>query len=427
MIRHSVLPSTATTVAVRARVVFPVAAPPMFDGIVTMHGGRVKQIGVKAPAGVPITDMGDVALLPGMVNAHTHLDLSDRKKRLGNAGMPMPDWVRLVVNERTTPKKKLAAVNNGAKQSLCEGVTTLGDIATYDPHDLPTDACTPRALRFHEVIGFSQARAPSAHSGLVKKLKASKAEGAPQLDGLPMEGVAPHAPYTVSPPLLRNLVGAAAEWQMPVAFHLAESKEEIEFLTTGAGGFQEILEERSMWDPWAVPRGSAPLDYLRILTRAPHALVVHGNYLERKELAFISRHRDSMSLVYCPRSHAYFGHDPYPLETALQLGVRVCLGTDSLASNPDLSILNEMRVTAARHPRVPAETILEMGTLASAHAMGLGSLVGALSPGRYADMTAVPIPAGIPDSYADILNAILRDTSPVAQTWLGGEVVDLDC
>lgn len=424
MIRHSVIEKTST--AVRARIVFPVAAPPLFDGVVHMERGKVKQIGTKPPAGVPLTDLGDVALLPGMVNAHTHLDLSDRKKRLGKPGMAMSDWVRLVINERTTPKKKLNAVANGATESIRHGVTTLGDIATYDPQDLATDECSPRALRFYEVIGFSQARAPSAHSGLVKKLKRSKAEGQPRFDGAPMEGVAPHAPYTVSPPLLRQLVGTAAEWQLPVTFHLAESKEELDFLMTGAGGFQEILEERSMWDPWAVPRGSVPLDYLRILTRAPKALVVHGNYLERKELAFLSRHRDSMSLVYCPRTHAYFDHDPYPLETALSLGVRVCLGTDSLASNPDLSVLNEMRIAAARHPRVPGETILEMGTLASAHAMGLGHLVGALSPGRYADMTAVPIPDGIPDAPGDILAAILRDTAPVSQTWLGGEVIDVD-
>ena len=425
MIRQSLIEKTSSLVALRARAVFPVASPPLIDGIVQIEGGKVTHVGTKPPSGVPITDLGDVALMPGMVNAHTHLELSDRRKRIGKAGMPMPDWVRLVVNERITPKKKLAAVAMGAKESLRQGVTTLGDIATYDPNDVATNVASPRALRFHEVIGFSQARAPSAHAGLVKKLKKSKLDGAPELDGTPLEGVSPHAPYTISPPLLRNLVGTAAEWNMPVAFHLAESKEELEFLTTGAGGFQQILEERSMWDPWAVPRGSAPLDYMRILTRAPKALVVHGNYLEHKELAFMSRHRDSMSLVYCPRSHAYFGHDPYPLETALELGVRVCLGTDSLASNPDLSLLNEMRVTAIRHPRVSGETILEMGTLASAHAMGLGHLVGGLSIGRYADMTAVPIPAGVPDAASDILRAILHDTAPVLQTWMGGRAIDV--
>lgn len=425
MNRTSVIKRTSTPVAYRARIVFPVAAPPMLGGIVLVERGKVKQIGPKPPAGFPVTDLGDVALLPGSVNAHTHLDLSDRKRRLGKPGMPMSDWVRLVVNERTTPKKKLNAVGKGATQSLAHGVTTLADIATYDPLDLPKSEVSPRAMRFYEVIGFSQARAPSAHSGLVKKLKNAKLEGVPQLDSVPLHGIAPHAPYTVSPPLLRQLVATAGEWQLPVQFHLAESKQELEFLTTGAGGFQEILEERSMWDPWAVPRGSVPLDYLRILTRAPKALVVHGNYLERKELAFLARHRDSMSLVYCPRTHTYFNHDAYPLETAISLGVRVCLGTDSLASNPDLSVLNEMRVAAARHPRVPHETILEMGTLASAHAIGLGHLVGALSPGRYADMAAVPIPANTPDTPADLLAAILGDTTPVSQTWLAGEAVEV--
>lgn len=424
MIESPVIERTSTLLALRARIVFPVSAPPMLDGVVVVEHGRIKQVSAKAPPGVPITDLGDVALLPGMVNAHTHLEYSDRKRRIGKRGIAMPEWVKQVVAERTTPKKKLNAVASGSTQSLKLGTTTLGDIATYDPAELSLPYLSPRSVRFQEVIGFSQARAPSAHAGLVKKLKKAKADGLPTLDGVPMVGVSPHAPYTVSPPLLRQLVSTATEWNLPVAFHLAESREELDFLTTGAGGFQEILEERSMWDPWAVPRGSVPLDYLRILTRATKALVIHGNYLERKELAFLARHRDAMSIVYCPRTHIYFDHDPYPLEDALSLGVRVCLGTDGLASNPDLSVLNEMRVAHARHPRVPLETILEMGTLASAHALGLGHVVGAIQPGRFADMTAVPIPHGVPDAPFDLLASILRDTAPPVQTWLGGTPVE---
>src|SRR5690606_17160764 len=126
MTRHPDLDQTAT--AVRARIVFPVAAPPLFDGVVHIEGGKVVQVSPKPPAGVPLTDLGDVALFPGMVNAHTHLDLSDRKKRLGKPGTPMSDWVRMVINERTTPKKKLNAVNSGAMQSIRNGVTTLADI-----------------------------------------------------------------------------------------------------------------------------------------------------------------------------------------------------------------------------------------------------------------------------------------------------------
>jgi cytosine/adenosine deaminase-related metal-dependent hydrolase len=426
MIESPVAERVSTQMAVRARVVYPVSAPPMLDGVVVVERGKIKQVSPKPPTGMPVTDLGDVALIPGLVNAHTHLEFSDRKRRIGKRGISMPDWVRQVVAERTTPKKKLNAIASGSTQSLRLGTTSLGDIATYDPAELTLPPMSPRSVRFQEIIGFSQARAPSAHAGLVKKLKKAKLEGLPQLDGAPLVGVSPHAPYTVSPPLLRQLVSTATEWNLPVAFHLAESKEELDFLVTGAGGFQQILEERGMWDPWAVPRGSVPLDYLRILTRASKALVVHGNYLERKELAFLSRHRDAMSLVYCPRTHVFFGHDPYPLEEALSLGVRVCLGTDGLASNPDLSVLNEMRVVAARHPRVPLETILEMGTLASAYALGLGQSVGALQAGRYADMVAVPIPDGVPDAPLDLLAAILRDTSPPLQTWLGGVPVDMD-
>jgi cytosine/adenosine deaminase-related metal-dependent hydrolase len=407
--------------------VFPVTAPPLADGVVVVQSGRVTQIGRKVPPGVEVTDLGNVVLLPGLVNAHTHLEFSDRKKPLGKPGIAMSEWVQLVINQRTTAKKKVAAIAAGQRESLLAGVTTVGEISTTMAGDYLGYPRAPRTLRFHEVIGFSQARANSAHNSVVKRL--GQPSAFPSLETVPgvsLEGISPHAPYTVSPPLVRQIVATAGERNMPVAFHLAESVEELDFLMSGSGGFQAILEERGMWDPWAVPRGSAPLDYLRMLIRSPRALIVHGNYLDRKELAFVGRHRDSLSLVYCPRTHAYFGHTPYPLEEALSLNVRVCLGTDSRASNPDLSLLTEMRLVAARHPRVSAEQILEMATFSAATAMGLDRVCGAIQPQRPADMIAVPIPAGAGENAGDVLAAVLADTSPASTVWIAGERVPND-
>ena len=413
--------------ALRARIVFPVTAPPLADGVVVIQSGRVTQLGRKVPSGVDVVDLGDVALIPGLVNAHTHLEFSDRKKPLGTPGMPMSEWVRLVINQRTTQKKKVAAIALGQQESLRCGVTTVGEISTTQSGDYLGYPRAPRTLRFHEVIGFSQARANSAHSAVVKKLgPMSPFPSLETIPGVSLEGMSPHAPYTVSPPLVRQIVATAGERNMPVAFHLAESVEELDFLMSGSGGFQAILEERGMWDPWAVPRGSAPLDYLRMLIRSPKALIVHGNYLDRKELAFVGRHRDSLSLVYCPRTHAYFGHTPYPLEEALSLNVRVCLGTDSRASNPDLNLLSEMRLAAARHPRVSPEQILEMGTFSAATAMGIERVCGAIQPNRAADIVAVPVPAGAGDNPTDLLGAIMADSQPICGTWIAGEPVTLD-
>ncbi len=144
-----------------------------------------------------------------------------------------------------------------------------------------------------------------------------------------------------------NLSNLPVRTIVPVAMHLAESREELDLLRDGTGPFQDLLDERSMWDPQAIPLGSRPLDYLRMLADAPRALVIHGNYLDDEELAFLGANRERMSLVYCPRTHAYFFHPPYPLGRALAAGVHVALGTDSRASNPDLSLLEEMRFVCA--------------------------------------------------------------------------------
>jgi cytosine/adenosine deaminase-related metal-dependent hydrolase len=131
-----------------------------------------------------------------------------------------------------------------------------------------------------------------------------------------------------------------------------------------------------------------------------------------------------MSLCYCPRTHAHFKHRPYPLTQALELGVPVCLGTDSRASSPDLSLLSEMREVAARHPNVPAETILRMGTLSGAEALGLED-VGAIRPGAMADLVSVPLPKNAKGRPDELLAAMLRSDEDVEYVWLGGEALEV--
>src|SRR5205823_10181172 len=114
-----------------------------------------------------------------------------------------------------------------------------------------------------------------------------------------------------------------------------------------------------------------PLDYLQTLATAHRALVIHGNYLAADEIQLLAAHRDCMSVVYCPRTHAYFGHEHYPLSQMLAAGVRVAVGTDSRASNPDLRLLAELRYIARHHPAIPRDVILRQGTLAGAEALGI--------------------------------------------------------
>ena len=211
-------------------------------------------------------------------------------------------------------------------------------------------------------------------------------------------GLSPHAPYTVHPELLARAVDLSVEHEIPLAMHLAESREEIDFLRDGRGPFRELLESRGAWDPTARPRGARPLDELRVLARAHRALVVHGNYLDDEEIDFLGRQRRQMAVVYCPRTHAWFAHARYPLEKLLAAGAIVALGTDSRASSPDLSLLAEMRHVAREFPAMSRATILELGTLGGARALGLDSQIGTLEPGKWANLAAIALPE---DAAAD--------------------------
>ncbi len=397
--------------SLQARVVYPVGRPPIEHGVVTVDGERIVAVG-NAADGDHVHDLGNVALLPGLVNAHTHLEFSYLKQPLGQPGMRLADWIRLVIAERgrgdLVPTDAIVA---GLSESIAAGVTTMGEIATAGP---TAYSCALDVLQFVEVIGFSRARVVSALSAAVERIDALHD---------PYVGVSPHAPYTVSPALVRQLLAMANHRTLPVAMHLAESVDELEFMSTGTGPLQELLEERSMWDGGAVPRGSRPLDYLRMLAEAPRALVIHGNYLDAAERAFLAEYAERMSLVYCPRTHAYFGHRPYPLVELLAAGVRVALGTDSRASNPDLDLLSEMRHVARAHPTIDSHDVLRMGTLAGAEALGRAADVGSLAAGKLANMVAVPLPVGARGGEAELLEEMLAGTNGASAVWVRGDLI----
>jgi aminodeoxyfutalosine deaminase len=414
--------------SLRARVVFPVDQPAIEHGVVTIvespapgmpistvmsiaRGRRISAVGSKSN-GDEVIDLGSVALLPGLVNAHTHLEFSYLLQPLGQPGMSLVDWIRLVIAERSRGDlQSNLGLLNGLSESNLSGVTTLGNISTGT--DLPFDDVT----HFQEVIGFSRARSESSMKALMERLGPSMRMRLP-----PRQGISPHAPYTVSLTLVKELVSLARDRSLPIAMHVAESTDELELLRDGTGAFKALLEERSMWDAKAIRWGSRPLDYLQILAEAPRTLVIHGNYLDNEELAYLADKRERMSLVYCPRTHDYFAHAPYPLEHALARGVRVALGTDSRASNPDLSLLAEMRYVAQAYPSIDPHDILRMGTLAAAEALGRDADVGSITPGKIANLVAVPLSDedGTPDK---LLSAVFADSRAVCGVWIGGRRV----
>jgi cytosine/adenosine deaminase-related metal-dependent hydrolase len=398
--------------ALQARVVFPVDRPPIENGVVTIDGERIIALGAKTQA-PNVSDLGDVALLPGLVNCHTHLEFSELARPLGQPGMPFVDWIRLVIAQRGSGAQPQAAIRDGLIESIRCGVTTIGDTAPVASQGYADESVD--VTLFLEVIGFSRARAESAFAALRDRVATSSAK--PQA----AVGVSPHAPYTVSPGLLTRLVRWARDQKLPVAMHLAESREELDLLNSGSGPFRELLEERSMWDADAIPPGYRPLFYLHMLAEAPRALVVHGNYLDEEELQFMGANRERMSLVYCPRTHAYFQHATYPLTAMLKNDLRVALGTDSRASNPDLSLWAEMRHVARAFPGVDPLQILRMGTLSGAEALGRAADVGSITPGKLANLVAIPLTEASGANPDDVLASAIESDESRCAVWLRGK------
>jgi len=390
----------------KARYVFPVAGPPLRDAAVTIAGARIAAVG-QAPADAPVEDLGNVAILPGLVNAHVHLDLSGCRKPIGPPGIDFVDWLRRVIQVRIESSTSKQAVAAGLRECLDEGIGALGDIAQPGVHIEAADNAPIDVTAFLELLGPTPDRADAA-----SELARAHLEGG-QASAMRHAGLSPHAPYTVRPELLRAAVRLAAANNAPVAFHLAESREEDAWLRDGDGPLADLLRERGVDRPDALRLGSRPLDYLKLLATAPTALVIHGNYLDDEEIAFLGANAQRLSAVYCPRTHAHFGHARYPLDKMLAAGVRVALGTDSRASAPDLSVLAEMRFVARRYPEIPMEVVLRLGTLDAAAALGRDKDYGSIEPGKRAALAVVSLPDRDAADPHELLFA--RDASPVVR------------
>jgi cytosine/adenosine deaminase-related metal-dependent hydrolase len=408
--------STMPTV-LRARYVFPVACEPIADGFVAIVDGRIAAVGEfagarrKYPARA-IRDLGNTAILPGLVNAHAHLDSSLLDRPLGSRGIGLPDWLRLAMDHRRRLGEGLAtAVARGLRECLSHGVTSVGEIV--QPGLSPM--VSPVAVTaFLELIGPDAARAASV-------LEATRNH----IGGSRRPGLCPHAPYSVCEELLAAAVELSAAYRIPLAMHIAESPEELDFLQSGGGAFRSLLEELGALDASAglVGNSMRPLDYLRRLSAAHRALVVHGNYLDDEEIAFLGANAARMSVVYCPRSHEWFGHRPYPLEKMLAAGVSVALGTDGRGSTPDLGLLGEMRWLVRRHPGIGLDYVLRLGTLCGAAALGRGDEIGTLSLGKWADLAVV----ALPDRDAADPHELLFDSAlPVVGCYCRGRKVEAD-
>ncbi|MBC8351837.1 MAG: amidohydrolase family protein [Planctomycetes bacterium] len=410
--------ATSRTFSLRARYLFPIDRPPIRDAWLTVSKGRIAAVG-DAPVGER-RDLGNVAILPGLINAHTHLEFSELEEPLGRPGMPFTDWIREVVRWRREMIRQYdgidwrsQAIRHGVEESVRGGATMLGEIATLPWEESGSRYQGLHGVSFMELLGLARERHAELLSAANNYVEFSQSSGCSSKPGL-----SPHAPYTVSPELIESIATLSARTHVPVAIHLAETREELELLTSASGPFRELLDDLNAWQADVIPLGSTPLDYMKLLAKADRSLIIHGNYLSDEEMVFAGQQRDRMSIIYCPRTHAYFAHDRYPLREMLDRGINVALGTDARASNPNLNVLSEIRFAAKQHQDVSPESILRLATINAAVALGIQESHGTLTPGMQADFIVVPV---APDTTTDPNELLLGSTDMVQQVFRRGE------
>jgi cytosine/adenosine deaminase-related metal-dependent hydrolase len=368
-----------STWSLTARWIFPVDGPPLPDGVVTIGGDLIAAVEPRGQRRADV-DLGNVAVVPGFVNAHTHLDLTG----LGGQCPPTQDftqWLREVIRFRQgrSEAQVLKDIQTGVALCSQHGTTLVGDIAAAGRSWSILAAAPLRAVVFYELLGLPLAGAERAFDRGFKWLDAH----VPTDTCRP--ALSPHAPYSAHTWLFEQASGLASSYDVPLATHLAETRDELRLLAERRGPFVSFLEEIGVWNQDGLARSAEEI--VRCCLAAGPLLLVHGNYLA----ADIELHPYT-TIVYCPRTHAAFGHAPNPFREFLRRGVRVALGTDSLASNPDLDVLAEARFLHQQFPDFDGATLLRMATLSGAEALGWADETGSLTPGKSADLAVVPLP-----------------------------------
>jgi len=363
--------------------IMPINQPPIRGGVIQVCGGRITTVGASEDVSVD-HDLSHLTAAPALVNAHTHLEFSLLENPLGTPGMPFTEWIGEVIRYRQSQGDDLAAVKQqaitrGLKESADAGVGLVGEISTLP---LPENAYAGQAcevVSLLELIGMSPPRIAELQEIAAAHLQGTIGDA---------RGLSPHAPYSVHREMVAHAAELSARKKFPVAMHLAETQVELELLSRQSGPFREMLQGLGVWNESAFKPETTILDYLQDLSPAHRTLVIHGNYLSGEEVQFLAEQRDRMTLVYCPRTHHYFGHEKYPLAEMLAAGVRVALGTDSRASNPSLNLWEEVGHIARRYPAIPPEAVLRMVTSDAAYALAQEENFGTLTPGKQAVLSA---------------------------------------
>ncbi len=405
---------------IRAPIVIPVDTPPLKNGAVAVEEDRIVAVGSAEEMGkIPLKDSTSLylpgsALLPGFVNAHSHLELTSLQD------LPYPgnfsEWIGKVVERKPQISEEdyQKGILQGVEQMLRTGTTTVGDHVSFNT-DLETILNSPlRGVLFVEVLGVVKEVAED----LLKS-----AEGFEKIYGdHPRFRVvaSPHSAHAVNPEILPRLFSK----DRPVfSIHLGESEDEDLYFRKQSGPLYDFIRKRIGDRSPLTAKDPNALSSLKMLHRlnllSSKVMAVHCNYLDETDFDLIAQNQ--ISVVHCPSSHAYFGHRPFPLNAFRQRGVNIALGTDSLASGHTLSMLDELRLARRNYPEITAEEWVRMATLGGAKALKMEGEIGSLTPGKKADLIAFSLPGG-KDQPVDVYGEVLK-AERVHFTMIDGKMI----
>jgi cytosine/adenosine deaminase-related metal-dependent hydrolase len=410
---------------IRARTVVTMDGAPIENGAVAVSGNRIVDAGrfddIKTRNAGSGVDLGEQVLLPGLINAHCHLDYTCLRGKI----LPQKsftDWIRAINAEKSelSPNDYVASINDGFAEATRFGTTAIANLTAFP--ELISQVQPPiRTCWFAELIDI---RAPECANELVD----SAIEALKQNSNW---GLAPHALFTAAKDLFRRCEEIAQQEHILLTTHLAESREEMEMFRDGSGPLYEFMKSigRPMNDcgietPLGLfldligSRGS-PNRPRAIEVNRPYLswIVAHLNEVTENDFELLERSNSKFHVVHCPRSHNYFGHSPFAFDRLRSFGSNICLGTDSLASNESLSLFAEMRAFQKEFPSVSPEEILEMVTVNPARALRCENALGQIRPDFEADLIAVPC-----SGSTDIFEQIFAFDAPVSWAMVNGNM-----
>lgn len=392
--------------------VVPVAGPPIRNGAVVVEDGLIAALGTADELGTG-ERFPDAVILPGFVNAHSHLEYAVYAG-FGD-GLEFGPWIALHVErkQRIDLDDMEAIARLGALECLRSGITTVGDCSFSGAAATACAELGLRALVYLEVFGTDESALQERFDPVHERI----AGALPERVRL---GISPHAPYTCSLDLYR----ACASLGLPIATHLAESEAETEFLRTGTGTWQEFA------DLLVPPPGTTGIRALAgegLL--GPHVLAAHCVQADEEEIGLLAVH--DVAVAHCPRSNALLGCGIAPLTALREAGIRVCIATDSPASTPSFDMFDEMRAAIAgarardrRPDALTAAEALELATIGGARALGLDDEAGSITPGKQADLTVLSLTGSPFLPWEDPVTATVLGGSPerVVATLVSGEI-----